>query len=167
MPRLLLTGMSSTGKSTLLAALARRGWQTVDTDEDGWSVERLANDGSTEQVWREDAIAALLSEPVERVLVVSGCVSNQGRFYDRFDAVVLLSVPVEVVVERLATRDTNRFGKDPAELARVLADIATVEPLLRATCSVELDGRRPVDELVAEMQRITAAVPPGTRPYSK
>ena len=157
--------MSGTGKSTLLAALAQRGWRTVDTDDDSWSVERLATDGSIEQVWQEDAIAALLSEPVERVLVVSGCVSNQGRFSDFFDVVVLLSVPVDVVVERLVSRDTNRFGKHPAELARVMADVAQVEPLLRATCSVELDGRWSVEELVAEMERIAAAVPPDDGPY--
>lgn len=34
----LLTGMSGTGKSTLLAEFARRGWETVDTDDEGWCV---------------------------------------------------------------------------------------------------------------------------------
>jgi hypothetical protein len=32
----LVTGMSGTGKSTVLAELRRRGHLTVDTDDDGW-----------------------------------------------------------------------------------------------------------------------------------
>ena len=35
----LVTGMSGTGKSTVLAELARRGHAVVDTDERGWCEE--------------------------------------------------------------------------------------------------------------------------------
>ncbi|WP_223841206.1 MULTISPECIES: hypothetical protein [unclassified Candidatus Sulfotelmatobacter] len=38
MPRILITGMSGAGKSTVLAELARRGRITVDTDFDGWEL---------------------------------------------------------------------------------------------------------------------------------
>jgi hypothetical protein len=62
-----------------------------------------------------------------------GCASNQGSFYDRFDAVVLLSVPREVIFQRIATRSTNPFGKGAHEQQRILADLEAVEPLLRAT----------------------------------
>ena len=37
MRRVLVTGMSGTGKSTALAELGRRGFRVVDTDEPGWS----------------------------------------------------------------------------------------------------------------------------------
>ena len=71
-----------------------------------------------------------------------GCSSqgrfNQGSFYDRFDAVVLLSVPREVMLQRIATRSTNPFGKDAHERQRILADLDAVEPLLRATSTVEI-----------------------------
>ena len=62
-------------------------------------------------VWREDRIAELLASPGDGPLYVSGCVSNQGRFYDRFEAVVLLSAPPEVILERIGGRTTNDFGK--------------------------------------------------------
>jgi GTPase SAR1 family protein len=35
--RVLLTGMSGTGKSTLIGELVARGFKAVDLDEDGWS----------------------------------------------------------------------------------------------------------------------------------
>jgi dephospho-CoA kinase len=147
-PRVLVTGMSGTGKSTVLAVLAARGLRTVDTDDDGWSIEVPTPDGSAlEQVWVEELMARLLSEPDDHPLVVSGTASNQGVFYDRFDAVVLLSAPTDVLLGRLASRTDNPFGKHPDELARILADIEDVQPLLRATSTLELDARRSVEEL--------------------
>jgi dephospho-CoA kinase len=39
MTRVLITGMSGTGKSTALAELARRGHRVVDADLSAWSIE--------------------------------------------------------------------------------------------------------------------------------
>jgi predicted ATPase len=94
MTRVLITGMSGTGKSTALAELARRGHRVVDADLPTWSTEIASPAGSgAEQLWREDAMDALLAQHVTGWLFVAGCASNQGSFYDRFDAVVLFSVP--------------------------------------------------------------------------
>jgi dephospho-CoA kinase len=144
-----VTGMSGTGKSTVLAELALRGFRVVETDEPGWKELR---DG--EWVWREDRIAALLSTDGDRTLYVSGCVPNQGRFYDRFDAVVLLSAPASVILSRIATRTTNDFGKPPGERAQILADLESTEPRLRATCTHEIDAARPVDDVVEALVTI-------------
>ena len=105
------------------------------------------------QLWDEPRIEALLDEPGE-LLFVSGLEENGVRFLPRFDAIVLLSAPVDVLTERLATRDTNPFGKDPAELARVLADVREVEPLLRRVATHEMDTTRPLAEVVDEVERI-------------
>lgn len=141
MTRILITGMSGTGKSTVLAELARRGHRVVDTDYDGFSEEVDSGDG-IQQLWIEDRMNALLAEPGS--LVVSGGASNQGDFYDRFDAVVLLSVPANVMRDRIAERDTNPFGKTPADMERILRDLAEVEPILRATSTLEIVTTAPV-----------------------
>ncbi len=86
MRKILVTGMSGTGKSTALAELGRLGFRVVDTDVGGWSEWSDAEDG---YVWREDRMADLLARHEGPSVYVSGTVSNQGRFYDRFDAVVL------------------------------------------------------------------------------
>ena len=101
-----------------------------------------------EWLWREDRIAELLASREDDVLFVSGCMSNQGKFYDRFDAVVLLSAPLEVILERVANRTTNDYGKGPGELDLISFHLETVEPLLRATCTHELDASRPLDDVV-------------------
>ncbi len=83
-------GMSGAGKTTVLDELRRRGHMTVDTDYDGWELY----DGT----WDERRMEWLLAS--ESDVVVSGSVENQGRFYDRFEYVVLLSPdpPIGVVM---------------------------------------------------------------------
>jgi dephospho-CoA kinase len=151
MRKVLVTGMSGTGKSSALAELARRGFETVDTDEPGWTVWSEEEGG---YVWLEDRIAELLAGEHDRPLYVSGTVSNQGRFYPDFDAVVLLSAPAEVLLARIDARTTNDYGKSPADRELVVQHLAEVEPLLRATCTHELDATRPLDEIVDELARI-------------
>jgi dephospho-CoA kinase len=141
--------MSGTGKSSALAELARRGFRTVDTDEPGWTVE---DDGGGHW-WDEERIAELLAEQGS-TLYVSGTVSNQGRFYDRFDAVALLSAPAAVLLERLAARTSNDYGKSLEERELILEHLREIEPLLRATCTHEIDATRPPAEVVERLVEI-------------
>ncbi|GAA1970888.1 GrpB family protein [Amycolatopsis minnesotensis] len=158
MKRVLLTGMSGTGKSTVVAELAARGYKAIDADHDGYSELVGVPDGELtgvgsgqDWVWREDAIAELLSTEDTDVLFVGGCSPNQGEF--SFDHVVLLSAPARVIVERLTTRTTNSFGKDPGELARTLELQETIEPLLRDGADLELDTTAALDHTVEAVLR--------------
>ncbi len=156
-PAILVTGMSGVGKSTALAGLARRGFDTVDTDVGPWI---RPVDG--EPLWCEPLIEELLRRPRRTALFVQGTVANQGRFYDRFQAVVLLSVPPSVIFERLAARTTNAFGKTPAERRRIGRDIAEVEPLLRSAATHEIDTRLPLSQVVEALAQIARRMsPPG------
>lgn len=132
--------MSGAGKSSLLAELARRGYRTADTDYGDY---HKTIDG--EQLWREDRIAALLAD--DGPLFVQGTTRNQVVFYPLFDHIVLLSAPAEVLVERLTTRTTNHYGKDPAHIAETLGYLETVEPLLREAATLEVVTTVPVAEV--------------------
>jgi hypothetical protein len=101
-----------------------------------------------EWLWREDRIDQLLASKEQGTLYVSGCSSNQGKFYDRFEAIVLLSAPVEVILDRVENRTTNDYGKGRAERDRIVSDLESVEPLLRATCTHEIDTSRPLSDVV-------------------
>jgi broad-specificity NMP kinase len=143
--------MSGTGKSTALAELAKRGFQVVETDDAPWSEWSEADRG---YIWREDLVAELLSREDGGTLYVSGTVSNQGRFYSCFDAVVLLSAPVDELLRRLETRTTNDYGKAADERDLILGHVAQVEPLLRATCTHEIDATQPIADVVAQLVQI-------------
>jgi dephospho-CoA kinase len=144
--RVLVMGMSGTGKSSVVAELVARGYKAVDTD-DGFC--EVLPDGR--QRWREDAVNALLDTEDADVLFVAGCEENQVSFHPRFDHLVLLSAPQETLLERLTRRTNNHFGKSPEELRRVLDDLEHVEPLLRRVASHEIVTAAPLDEVVTEL----------------
>jgi hypothetical protein len=85
MPKVLITGMSGTGKSAALHMLGARGHHVVDTDTDQWSHWVTLPDGSPDCIWREDAIATLLASHQHGHLFVAACKTNQGKFYPQFD----------------------------------------------------------------------------------
>jgi shikimate kinase len=161
MSKILVTGMAGTGKSSALAELGRRGYRVIDTDDPGWREYREYVAPSDELhrgewLWVEERMTKLLDSDDGRSLFVEGCAKNQSNFYDRFNAVVLLSAPADVILDRVTRRTTNNYGKSPLERAMILDDLANVEPLLRASCTHELDASRPLDEVVADLIAIAS-----------
>jgi shikimate kinase len=166
MKRVLITGMSGTGKSTVIEALAACGYKAIDTDYGGLSElvsvpsnEPTGHEPGQDWVWREDRIQALLSTEDAGVLFLSGCAPNQGTFYPQFDHIVLLTAPADVLVERLTTRTNNPYGQRPGEIARVLELQHTIEPMLRQGAGVVIDTSAPLDEVVARLLQSVAFEP--------
>lgn len=148
--RVLVTGMSGTGKSSVVRALTTRGHRAVDTD-DGFCVP--TPDGR--QRWDEPAIQRLLDSVGAAPLFVVGCEENQVRFYPQFDHIVLLTAPVEVLLDRLAARTDNPFGRGDEQRRWILDDVEQVEPLLRRGATAVIDTARPLDEVVADVLAAT------------
>ena len=57
---MLVTGMSGSGKSTVLAELKRRGHRVIDTDDPGWDRRDRTRVGGPEPVWDLEQIKALI-----------------------------------------------------------------------------------------------------------
>lgn len=143
MARVLITGMSGAGKSTLLAAIGRRGFHTVDTDYDGWEL--------SEARWDEPRMSALLAE--HSTVAVCGTADNQGRFYDRFEHVIYLYVPLPVLLDRVRARSNNPYGRTAEQQADIAKYVIEVEPLIRRSATVELDGLMPVEALATRVEQ--------------
>ena len=152
--RVLLTGMSGVGKSTVLEALRERGWRTVDADADG-----LVDEHPDRTELRLPELRAILEQPSpDRPLVVAATGEGQGRLYPLVDHVILLTAPWPVIDERLASRTGNGFGKDAGERERVRSDQETYEPLLRADADLVLDTSVvPLAEVVERVDTLSPA----------
>jgi hypothetical protein len=142
MAKVLVTGMSGTGKSTALQILSEHGHRVVDTDTDEWSHWVTLPDGSSDWVWREDAIIELLANHKHGSLFVTGCKSNQGKFLPT----VRPHCPAErtgrhpfrqdrCTKQQPVRQESGRTRPDPEHLA-------VIEPRLRTTATIEIDDQR-------------------------
>jgi dephospho-CoA kinase len=155
MKRVLVTGMSGTGKSTIIQELQRRGYKAIDTDWDSeWEEPPATPSDGPGWLWREAQIGKLLDAEDADVLFVGACVENQARFYQRFDHIVLLSASTRLTRERLARRTTNPYGQLPGEMDEVLRFKATIEPRLRRSATVEIDTGQPLRQVVDAIVRL-------------
>jgi shikimate kinase len=148
--RVLLTGVSGTGKSSLVKELRRRGFTAFDADDDGYTTP--LPDGTW--AWRIEPIRSLFDRYGDRLVFFAGCSDEQAVF--DFDYKVLLTAPVEVILDRLRLRTTNPFGKTHAERDRVVADMEWVLPLLRASADLVIETTQPTNEVADTVIRSVA-----------
>lgn len=79
MKRIFITGMSGTGKSSVIEALRSRGFATIDTDYDDWC-EPSVLDGHSEMIWREDRMFELLAMPLTSPLLFRDAIQIKASF---------------------------------------------------------------------------------------
>jgi dephospho-CoA kinase len=147
MERVLITGMSGVGKSTVAERLTALGFKAIDIDHEGFS----RADERGDHHWDVGRVRQLMATEDADVLFVIGSDDAQVLFYPDFDHIVLLSAPRDVMLERLASRTNNRFGKSPDELAKILADLEEYEPMMRRSATHEIDTSRPLDHVIDEV----------------
>lgn len=162
--RVLITGMSATGKSTVIDQLASRGFNAIDLDSTEWS-EWIPVEGNPtgsnpgyDWMWREERVAELL-DAVSRgaePMFVSGCAPNMGRFLPQFDHIVLLHAPVETMLKRLACRSNNVYGKRQTEVEQVLENMRVIEPKLRLMATCEIDTSSSLMDVIGRLMRLVA-----------
>ena len=143
-----ITGVSGTGKSTVRVELARRGYQSFDTDEDGiagWRLRTTGEEvydpgaGNHPATWLQDHCWTINRARVEQLALMArdqmvflcGSVENEDEVWELFDIVICLVLDESTLRERLATRTTNKFGKAPAELNAILGWNRTIEASYR------------------------------------
>lgn len=138
MKRIFITGMSGTGKSCVIQSLRSRGFTAIDTDYGDWCEFSILN-GESEWIWREDRMHDLLTMSSTSPLFVSGCESNQGKFYKYFDYKILFTAPLEVILDRVTKRSSNPYGKSDEERAEICQNFEHIQPLLKKSADFEID----------------------------
>lgn len=147
--KVLITGMSGTGKTTLLEHLALRGWDVVETDDPGWKIR----DANADEIWDEAAMHRLLTaHPTDHRLAVQGTVPNQGKFYEYFDAVIALTADLETILNRVTSRTENPYGHSVEDRQKIAADKFEFEPIILASADLVIDtSNTNTDEIVRQI----------------
>jgi len=158
--RVLITGMSGTGKSTVIEELAARGHRAVDLDTPAWSewIDIESADGLTPRegkdwVWREDRVRALLTAHDHGTLFISGCAQNMALFFPLIDKIILLSAPIATLMARLQARASG-YGHTEEQRRKVRELVALIEPLLRRCANIEISTTGPVSATVDAILRM-------------
>lgn len=155
MKNILITGMSGTGKSAAIRELAARGYEACDLDTPEWShwVDAAPDDMLTpgngkDWVWQVEKVRALLSEPHEDMLFISGCAENMRELFPLIDTVILLSVPTDTIMQRVSARTHGGYGHIEDEQRKIAELVEMIEPLLRESADHEIDSSGPVEATV-------------------
>ena len=148
MSKILLTGMSGVGKSTVLKALCSPNTICVDLDESMWMV--TDQDTGKRCIAVPELLSWLKQQDAQNV-VLAGCESNQGGLYPYLDSVIVMTAPLEVMRSRILER-ANPYGKSENEWRQIQEDVLNVEPLLKKRCSCVCNTDKPVAKVLDEIR---------------
>jgi thymidylate kinase len=169
MPLYYITGVSGSGKSTVLAELKRRGLEAYGTDEDNLAAFYHTETGTKTpafipaeartQEWRKyhewkvpvETIEKLRRQATHHPFFFCGVVANDAEFWDKFEQVFCLYVPPEEIKRRIEVRADNDFGKNPHELATILEWAAYSKKQYEELGALLIDGTQSTEKIVDEI----------------
>lgn len=134
-----LTGMSGTGKSSIIENLQRRNYKAIDTDYNNW---KIFSESDNDWLLDEQKLFDILESTKSRPLIISGCCSNQVKFYKYFDHIVLLTASVETILRRVSDRENNKYGKNIEEQNEIIWNFNNIQPLLKEKADIEYDTEK-------------------------
>jgi dephospho-CoA kinase len=134
-----LTGMSGTGKSSVITNLKKRGYYAIDTDYENWKV---FSESENDWLLNEQKLVDILGPTKKNSLIISGCCSNQAKFYKSFDYIVLLTASIETILDRVTNRKSNTYGQNMKERNEIIWNFKNIQPLLKEKADIEYDTEK-------------------------
>ncbi|MGB4762217.1 MAG: AAA family ATPase [Candidatus Saccharimonas sp.] len=168
MPLIYVTGPSGAGKSSIRKELVSRGYEAHDTDEDGIStwcdietrepVEYLKAENRPAD-WLSkhafyvsaDRVKTLAEAAKDKTIFLCGIPSNDLELATYYDKVFCLVIDEITMRQRIATRETNNFGKSPDELKLISYWHGKMLERYRDFGATMIDAQRPLDVVVDEI----------------
>lgn len=158
-----ITGVSGTGKSTILRKLKEQDYAVIGIDEEpgltNWihkETDQSAPRGSelTETFLRthnwgcDTNKLSDLIEQTQKPLFICGSADNVIEIMSFVDVTLLLVCSPETFISRINNRVEHDYGKDEASLKALLGYYEKYNQTCIDAGAVEVDAARPLDEVV-------------------
>lgn len=166
MPLTLITGTSTSGKSTVAKELAKRGYEAFDTEHDGVSAwynkdtnERVAEFGQVperteawfnQHEWRISIewVTNTAKNAGDKQIFLCGGGANEVDVRVLCKNVIWLKTNEETIRKRVRNPRDHSYGTKPHELAAAIQDNLIKEQEYCAFGATIIDATRPIDEVV-------------------
>jgi dephospho-CoA kinase len=172
-----ITGPTAAGKSTVRSELARRGFEAHDADEDGISSffsrvsgERVeypedANDRTHEWLAMHEFLMSrqrveLRAQASGKRVFLCGIPVNALGMADLFDKIICLVIDEATMLDRVAARTPNPFGKAPAERELILRSREPTIEAYRRSGALMIDGAQPIAGVLEEVLAVAVSDKP-------
>lgn len=163
-----VTGPSGAGKSTVRQELVKLGYEAHDTDEDGMSdwynieggklVQRPSESKRSTDWYDKHAylispirVKALAGKAINKPIFLCGIPANDLELAEYYDKVICLVIDEETMKQRIASRDTNDFGKSPDELKLMLYWHGKMLERYKDFGAIMIDASQPLEFVVKDI----------------
>lgn len=151
-----IEGASGAGKSSIAQELARRGYHSVDTDENvayfGDPLTGLPCTDNKKRVWLWDKLK--FEKEVKKgadIVYVCGGALNMADYKKYFSKVFTLYTDDETLRQRLGTRADDEYGGNPKDLAIELEWNKGAVARSEVSGSILVDATQPLEAVVDEI----------------
>ncbi len=169
MSLIFITGISTSGKSTIVKELVKRGYEAYDTEHNGISAwyntttgKRVAEFGEmperTEQ-WLNhhewlistDWVANMATEAKTKTIFLCGGSANEPAIGATCDVIIWLKTDEATIRKRVLHPRDHDYGTKPHELARAIKSNKQKEAEYSAYGAIIVDATQPIANVVNEI----------------
>ena len=169
MSLILVTGISTSGKSTMAVELTRRGFKAYDTEHNGigaWfnkeTGERVAEFGevpSRTPDWMnlhhwlisEDWVKRTAIEAKDQTVFLCGGTSDVTNILSMLDKIIWLKTDEKTINSRVNNPRDHTYGTKAHELEKILKENVEQEQQFRRLGATIVDARQALEQVVNEV----------------
>jgi len=162
--KILVTGVSGSGKTTIAAELHNRGYNAQNMDylpglcswvnlatglsEPDFQITSAADwEGKYDWQWNRQKLAEFLAE--DGTTFYCGSAGNQDQFFNLFDKVFLLKMNPELIRERILNNEREHdYGKMPGEVEAIIGYHQDFQEKAMAARAITIDAGQPLAKIV-------------------